>query len=269
MSRQLRPSPHCLNCGAAVATRFCADCGQENTSYRVSLARLVGDLIEEVFQLESRLWRTLWTLVRRPGKLTVEYNAGRRVAYTTPLRLYLIASVTYFFVSGMHQQSNVKLDAANAVELQQEIARTPPGWKRKLLERVAVAQRDPKAASARVADALQTWVPRMMAVMVPLFALLTFALFRRRRRYYVEDLVLALHVHAVAFFLLAIGELARDYLGGLVAFIGAVVWIVVALRRVFGDSRARVAWKLPLLLGGYGLALALGIAAIFVVGALA
>src|SRR3954464_15280484 len=107
MSRQLRPSPNCLNCGHAVATRFCPECGQENTSYRVSLGRLVGDLFEELFQLESRLWRTLWLLFRRPGTLTREYNAGRRVAYTTPLRLYLIASVAYFFVGTVLPQTKV------------------------------------------------------------------------------------------------------------------------------------------------------------------
>ena len=37
MTRQLRPSATCLNCGHAVTTRFCPDCGQENTTYRVSL----------------------------------------------------------------------------------------------------------------------------------------------------------------------------------------------------------------------------------------
>ncbi|MCU1279774.1 MAG: hypothetical protein JWM53_3320, partial [bacterium] len=100
MSRQLRPSPSCLNCGHAVASRFCSECGQENTDYHVSIGRLVADLFEELFQLESRLWRSLWLLFRKPGLLTREYNAGRRVSYTTPLRLYLIASVVYFFFGG-------------------------------------------------------------------------------------------------------------------------------------------------------------------------
>ena len=97
MTRQLRPAPHCLNCGHEMQSRFCPECGQENTTYKVSLGRLLGDLFEELFQLESRLWRSLWDLVRHPGRLTREYNAGRRVRYTSPLRLYLLASFTYFF----------------------------------------------------------------------------------------------------------------------------------------------------------------------------
>ncbi|MCU1279931.1 MAG: hypothetical protein JWM53_3477, partial [bacterium] len=70
MSRQLRPSPSCLNCGHAVTSRFCSECGQENTDSHVSIGRLVADLFEELFQLESRLWRSLWLLFRKPGLLT-------------------------------------------------------------------------------------------------------------------------------------------------------------------------------------------------------
>ena len=65
-TRQLRRSTVCLNCGTALAGNFCSECGQENTDYRVSLGRLLRDLAEEVLNVESRLWRSLWHLVRYP-----------------------------------------------------------------------------------------------------------------------------------------------------------------------------------------------------------
>ena len=268
MTRQLRPSEKCLNCGVAVATRFCPECGQENTSYRVSLGRLLGDLVEELFQLESRLWRTLWLLFRRPGLLTCEYSAGRRVAYTTPLRLYLLASVAYFFVAGLapHGSDAITIGSGDATELQQQIAHTPAGWQRNLLEHVARAQRDPKAMAAAARAALATWVPRLMAILVPLFALVTFAFFRRCQRYYVEHLVFALHLHAVAFLWLALGESARDHFGGAVAFFAVVAWSFFGARRVFGDSWWRLAWKLPLVGMLYAIALGIGISGVFLVG---
>src|ERR1700749_2495562 len=104
MSTPYRGDPaltRCLNCETPGVDKFCAHCGQENTDYRVSLKRLLGDLFEELFQLETRLWRSLYDLLRHPGRLTLDYNAGRRVRYTSPLRLYLIASVAYFFVSSV------------------------------------------------------------------------------------------------------------------------------------------------------------------------
>ena len=42
--------------------------------------------------------RTLWPLVSRPGWLTVEFLAGRRVRLIHPLKLYLAFSVLLFLV---------------------------------------------------------------------------------------------------------------------------------------------------------------------------
>ena len=46
--------------------------------------------------LEGALWRTLVALLWHPGRLTVEYFAGRRARYIAPLRLYLTFSLILF-----------------------------------------------------------------------------------------------------------------------------------------------------------------------------
>ncbi|MGZ3425000.1 MAG: DUF3667 domain-containing protein [Polyangia bacterium] len=273
MSRQLRPSPHCLNCGQAVGARFCSECGQENTDYHVSLGRLVGDLFEELFQLESRLWRSLWTLFRRPGLLTQEYNAGRRVSYTTPLRLYLIASVTYFFVGSVvahnKDESNIhfelpEITAADKAKIDQK---SP--FIAHILERANEAQKDPKAAVQRVRQTLNEWAPRIAAGLVPLFAILTFILFRRPKRFFVEHLVFALHAHATAFLLLTVSELLPWGWVGLGATIALAVLSFMAMRRVFGQSRLRTIWKYLVIGFVYSMALALGVVAVGFMGFLA
>jgi hypothetical protein len=266
MSRQLRPSPHCLNCGHAVSARFCSECGQENTDYHVSLGRLIGDLFEELFQLESRLWRSLWMLFRRPGLLTREYNAGRRVSYTTPLRLYLIASVVYFFVGGVMPQRSeptIKFDPPTVTD-QQEIEKSPP-FVRHIMERVMEAQKDPQAAGRRVQQTLAEWGPRIAAGLVPWLAILTWLFFRRPKLFFVEHLVFALHTHATAFLLMTLHELARFRLVALVD-VAIPVLMFLAMRRVFAQSRLRTAWKFVLIWLFYGIALGLGIALAAAIG---
>jgi hypothetical protein len=247
MSRQLRPSPSCLNCGRPVGARFCSECGQENTDYHVSLGRLVGDLFEELFQLESRLWRSLWMLFRKPGLLTVEYNLGRRVSYTTPLRLYLVASVVYFFAASIvtprQESSNVKIDIPEVASVDRAQLEARSHLLARILDRARDAQKDPKATGVRIHATLTEWAPRIAAGMVPLLALLTFALFRRPKRYFVEHLVFALHTHATAFFLLLIGEVLHWPLVGGLAMIALAVLVFLGMRRVFGQSRLRTGWK--------------------------
>ena len=270
MSRQLRPSPNCLNCGAQVATRFCAECGQENTDYRVSLARLVGDLFEELFQLESRLWRTLWTLVRRPGLLTVEYNAGRRVRYTTPLRLYLVCSVVYFFVGSVMPRdrisNNVKFELGDEAKLEQAETKVRSPLVKRILERVRVVQQDPAAASRRAQQAIVDYAPKIAAVLVPLLAFMTWIFFRRKKLFFVEHLVFALHAHATAFLLLLPSELVRFSVVGFAAFAAMVVITFIAMRRVFGQSRWSTLWKSTLIAFVYALFLGAGTGLSAIVG---
>lgn len=248
-----------------MATRFCAECGQENTNYRVSLGRLVGDLFEELFQLESRLWRTLWALFRHPGLLTREYNAGRRVRYTTPLRLYLITSFAYFFVAAVvppraadPQEVKVTFDKN---ELDMNKLPPPKNWvEKRVRERLGMLQKfDAKEVQQRFRDLLIANTPKVMAVLVPLFALLLMLFFWHH--FYVEHLVLALHVHAFSFLVGALSSLTRSGTVALVAEIGSTVWMCIALRVVYRQSWARTIWKSIVLLVLYMILLGIGLAA--------
>jgi hypothetical protein len=263
MTRQLRPSEHCLNCGHVTTTRFCPECGQENTNYRVSLGRLLGDLFEELFQLESRLWRTLWALVRHPGLLTREYNAGRRVRYTTPLRLYITTSFVFFFLAAVvppHVQDTREIK----VELSKndiDIDNLPPpkNWlDKRVREKLGVLHKlDPKEASRRARELLLSNTPKVMAVLVPLFALLLMLVFWRR--FYVEHLVMALHTHAFYFLAGGLAELTRSGAVENLVLLAACVWAYVAMHAVYGQSWLRTLWKAVLVFLIYGVLVGIGV----------
>jgi hypothetical protein len=268
-ARQLRPAAQCLNCGHAVQSRYCSECGQENTDYRVSLWRLLADLFEELFQLESRLWRSLWTLVRRPGRLTRDYNAGRRVLYTSPLRLYLLCSFTYFFVAALvvPPVGNVQIKAdMRDVGLEQM---PPPknALERKIRQRLGALEKlDPKETSRRAREALIANTPKVMVVLVPLFALLVQMLFWRH--FFVEHLVFALHAHAFSYLLMTIALLTRSDALGSLALLLSVVWVLIALKNVYAQSWGRVIWKTLVLSMLYGIFVGIGILAALLGGLL-
>ena len=85
----------CRNCGAAVTGRYCAACGQSRAVHVLSLREVLGDVTHSVLHLDSRVWRTLRSLVLKPGQLTNEFIAGRHQLYLPPFRLYLVVSVLY------------------------------------------------------------------------------------------------------------------------------------------------------------------------------
>ena len=91
--------PECLNCGAHLRGQYCGYCGQRARNRLISLWELVRDAFGDLFELDSRLWRTLVPLVVRPGRLTHDYLQGRRARYMPPFRMYLVLSLLFFLVA--------------------------------------------------------------------------------------------------------------------------------------------------------------------------
>ncbi len=108
-SRCLRPdtdrdvlradAPDCLNCGARLTGQYCGHCGQRARSRLISLWGLVAEAFGDLFELDSRLWRTIIPLLVRPGQLTHDYLMGRRARYMPPFRSYLVLSLIFFVVA--------------------------------------------------------------------------------------------------------------------------------------------------------------------------
>ena len=92
-------SQNCLNCGTELVGQYCGQCGQRATSRFISIFELLRDAFGDLFELDSRLWRTVLPLLIRPGLLTKDYLEGRRARYMPPFRMYLVLSVVFFVVA--------------------------------------------------------------------------------------------------------------------------------------------------------------------------
>jgi hypothetical protein len=91
----------CLNCGTQLTDTFCPHCGQRAGDAHLSVRDLLHELAAEHFGLDTKVARTLVALVRHPGRLTLEFLAGRRARYLPPLRLYVSLSVLYFLFASL------------------------------------------------------------------------------------------------------------------------------------------------------------------------
>lgn len=106
---------HCLNCGEDFQNNenYCPTCGQENKDKRVSLGLFISDFISNYLNFDTTFFKTIPVFLFKPGKLTNEYNEGRRRKYIQPIRLYLIFSLFYFFIFGWVIPKNFLDDVMN------------------------------------------------------------------------------------------------------------------------------------------------------------
>jgi hypothetical protein len=87
----------CENCGAPLYGDHCYACGQPVKGLVRQFSSIAGDFLDTVFNIDSRVLRTIGPLLAMPGYLSLEYFAGRRVRYVTPMRLFLFLSLVAFF----------------------------------------------------------------------------------------------------------------------------------------------------------------------------
>ena len=118
---------NCQNCENELKPRdrFCPNCGQKNHKVNLKLKDLFADVVDEVFSFDNRVFRTLKSIVTKPGEITIAYLEGKRMVYIPPVRLYLVMSILLVFSlsdsgpPGQSFSSYVSTSEANGMKYRQ------------------------------------------------------------------------------------------------------------------------------------------------------
>jgi len=302
MSQSHPRASACRNCGSASPGNFCPQCGQETSLHPPSLWEFAHEFLTHYVALEGPLWRTLRLLVLRPGDLTREFLAGRRRRFIPPLRLYLSASFLFFALSQVLGPMNLEVpqgperekklaevreslkDSQIDINLGETagVGKSPAitikgrrgiteclqpgsgcnGIERLIARPVVHMQNDPQFRE-HFGERMRHAAPYAMFLLLPVFALLANIAYRKRKMYYGEHFVFALHLHAFWFLLslvsLPLPDAVTDFTSLWMA--GYAVW---ALRRVYGGRWGPTLLRSGFLAVSYLLAISLGAGALVV-----
>jgi hypothetical protein len=204
----------CKNCDATLDGPYCPACGQRDVDLERPFLELASEILKETFDVDGRAWRTLKTLFAQPGRLTSEFLAGKRKTYTPPLRLYIFISVSFFIIMAWVAGRGLLLDPAQTLE----------------------------ADAARQANFMSDDLPRLMFLLMPVFALILKAFFRRRL--YFDHLIFAVHLHSAAYVILGVmlpfEGIASKNVPAMVLqsslLVYFMVYLVISLRRVYSTT---------------------------------
>lgn len=258
--RTLRPAPAghaqppdggCVHCGSALATPYCAACGEQRASDRhYTLVHFAEEAFETFTHADGRLWRSLTTLVAHPGVLTVAYMQGRRKAYIAPLQLFLILNVVLFIAAAIGIGGNT---FNTPLSSQMHLVHHSATVTRLVVARLA-ARHTTLAAYTPIFDHATTTLAKSLVItMVPALALATAIIVLPRRRFAVQHLVFALHAMGMLFIIgtvvtavviggmLVLGRVApwlRSPSFDAIATTAVLLWfgayMAAALRRAYG-----------------------------------
>lgn len=263
----------CLNCNAPLTGPFCAACGQRDDRHVHSIGHFLAEAFEGLTHADSRLWKTLWPLLVRPGFLTREFFAGRRQRYLPPFRLYIVVSLLFFLVLALLPDLQIVQIDMTPVQAQESVGAGEPAlpgvqcndlsyqgpgetW---LRPRLIAGCRKTLADKQVLGRAFLHNVPRAMFFLLPLIAAFMLLLYWRPRRYYVEHLLFLIHNHAMVFLLgtllapvfwLLPRGLASSSLAAAVSL--WLIWYLFrAMRVYYGQGRRRTLAKYFVMGGVY------------------
>lgn len=105
----------CSNCLTTVQGAFCAHCGQKHHAVLRHFSQVISEFFTDILNFDNKLLGTLKPLLFRPGMLSEEYFANRRMRYVSPLKLYFFLSVITFFL--VQQSVEYNVDADNLIQV--------------------------------------------------------------------------------------------------------------------------------------------------------
>ena len=291
-TQPLRKETNCLNCGTDVPGRYCTNCGQENVVSHESFGHLVKEFAADIVHYDSKTLLTFKYLFTKPGFITKEYIAGKRVKFVNPIRLYIFSSFIFFFLyfaltahNSEPLDKNTKEQVETARRKNKELFASLPDsikrgnlstgdWFRRLnaidskqqydslQETLPEAYRD-NSIQRKMAryyfsanrttegetqeeknhaqeELFQHNYPKMMFVLLPLFALYLRWMYDKKKWFYADHAIFSVHIHVFFFFFFLLCT-ALDTLFHIEEFTGwglivIFAYLVIALRNTYGQS---------------------------------
>ncbi|SNS45510.1 Protein of unknown function [Ekhidna lutea] len=216
----------CKNCETKLdkGFKYCPRCGQEHKDKVVHFKQFILDFLGDYFTFDSLIIRSVRPLIFKPGFLTNEFIAGRRVRYIPPLRMFIFISIIFFLILGPVEQT---------VEIE-------------------------RSEEAEFLDSFfNVWFPRLFFLLLPLFALFLYMMFRKPGRFYLTHFIFSVHFHAFTFVLLTIMVILIDHIFPTSVFLSQwslmitvlllQLYLFFALRRVYEQKWFTILFKLVII----------------------
>jgi hypothetical protein len=97
----------CKNCSTSFIGNYCNQCGQKVFS---PSDKSIKKILQEIFyfftNFDNGFFKTIFTIITKPGQLSAGYSAGKQKTYFKPISLYFLIVVIYLIFpifSGLNQ----------------------------------------------------------------------------------------------------------------------------------------------------------------------
>jgi hypothetical protein len=197
-----RSSFACPSCATKTLGTFCSQCGEKEVSGEdYSIRHYLEELLLAFTLLESKVLRSVWLVLCRPGYLSSEHFQGRRVRYVKPIQLFILMNFVYYFSLTQFEATTFTTPLATQIHMNNYY----PGYANmRVDEKLQKDKISYQALESKYNQKTNVLSKSLIFLLIPIFALLFYALFFKKRKYLVQHAVVATHFWAFNLILLGV-----------------------------------------------------------------
>lgn len=254
----------CASCGAKLKGEYCRKCGEKKIipERDFSLNKFLKQNLWHFIHFDSKLLRSGWLLFSKPGFLTTEWIAGRRVGYMKPLQLFIVAGLLfYFFLPTTPAYFSTPDDLIIGYKEHKVLMNIfYYDFTNALSEKAIVNQVDEETLKISITAKAAEHSKTLLFLVIPFWGGLIYLFFQKKMPWLVPHFIFAMH--GLTFYMLA--DLAIHAVLGIIAFstpqkgiilplllIVFSTFLFLAVRRVYGSSLPRTLLKTIGILAGF------------------
>lgn len=149
-------SPYCLNCQEPIEKNYCSNCGQKTDTHRINFKHFIfHDILHGVWHFEKGIFFTVKEALTRPGKAALDYISGKRIKYYNVFYLTALLVGLNIFLANYYDHLELKYyPELHEIKLNKDL---------------------------KSGDFLSDYAKILILSLIPLFALTSFILFRRKK----------------------------------------------------------------------------------------
>ena len=187
----------CKTCGNRFQGNYCSHCGEKvYHAHDKRLAHFLEEAFHFITHFDSKFFRSLFLIFARPGLVALEFSEGKRKRYFSPVSMFMVGVVIYLLfpvLQGMNISFHNHLANNNYLHFYviQEWAEQKANAEYITLEQLAEKFDHLSPKFAKV----------LLLVLIPFSALALALLFKRKRKYYFDHLMLSAEINSVFLFL--------------------------------------------------------------------
>ena len=219
----------CANCGAQFTGNVCSQCGEKAFHpSQLSVKNFVHQVFEIFTHFENKVLKSIWLTLSKPGLLTKQNLSGVRVSYAKPVQLFIVVNILFYrVVSAFHRTDYVPMlgdSNSNTVSTYPYFKWAKPydelvhekisELHQKKLQKFKNTDLTESIVGKQITDSsvrkMQTvyaepvfitsyttkvsvYAKTLIFILIPVFALVLYALFYRKLKYYGAALIFATH----------------------------------------------------------------------------